>query len=354
MRVASLSLLALLGCGGASPATAPASTAAAPPDPGGPTLTIVAESSRRWTGVAVDREGTIFVNYPRWSDDVPLSVASLDAAGQPVPFPDAAWQVGPVEGADLARTWVCVQSVHVDGAGRLWVLDPGNPSFRGVIDGAPKLVRFDLPSRAPAQTIRFAAPAITPASYLNDVRVDLARDVAYLTDSGDGSLLVVDLATGSVRRVLDDHPSTSADAVSLTIGGQPFDREVHADGIAYDPEGDVVYYQALRARTMWRVPGAVLRDPEANAAGAVLSVAAPGGADGYLFLDGAVIVSALEDDAIVRVRPGRPLETLVQDPRIAWPDSFAAHEGALYFTPAQIHLGEAPRDPFRVWKLTGC
>ncbi|MEM1414547.1 MAG: L-dopachrome tautomerase-related protein [Myxococcota bacterium] len=340
------SLAVLAACASTTPAPESAPAEAAPE------LTIVAESPRRWTGVAVDREGTVYVNFPRWSDDVPVSVAALGPGGEVLPFPDASWQAGPREDADLQRTWVCVQSVHVDGAGRLWVLDPGNPGFAGVIEGAPKLVRFDLPSREPAQVIPFAAPVVTPGSYLNDVRIDLARNVAYLTDSGDGALVVVDLASGDARRVLDDHPSTGADDVSLTIGGQPFDREVHADGIAYDPEADVLYFQALRARTLYRVPGASLRDPAADVEADVAAVAESGASDGLLWFEGHVYVSALEEDAIVRVAPDGTREVVVQDPHIAWPDSFAAHEGALYFTTAQIHLGDAPTDPFRVWRLT--
>ena len=27
------------------------------------------------------------------------------------------------------------------------------------------------------------------------------------------------------------------------------------------------------------------------------------------------------------------------------------HEGAVYFTTAQIHLGDAPRDPFRIFRV---
>lgn len=47
----------------------------------------VARSKRQWTGVAVSDSGRIFVNYPRWSDDVPVSVAELKN-DKPVPYPD--------------------------------------------------------------------------------------------------------------------------------------------------------------------------------------------------------------------------------------------------------------------------
>ena len=36
------------------------------------TVKIIAESDHLWTGVAVSEEERLFVNYPRWSLDVPM------------------------------------------------------------------------------------------------------------------------------------------------------------------------------------------------------------------------------------------------------------------------------------------
>jgi hypothetical protein len=43
------------------------------------------------TGVAVSREGRIFVNFPRWSPNVLVSVAEIISGGETKPFPDAEW-----------------------------------------------------------------------------------------------------------------------------------------------------------------------------------------------------------------------------------------------------------------------
>ena len=319
---------------------------------------IVAESQRRWTGVAVALDGRLIVNYPRWSDDVPTSVAVLGPDGTPTPFPDAAWN-GWEPGDDPGARWVCVQSVVVDAQGRLWVLDPGNPKFAGVVEGAPKLVRFDSiePGAEPQQVIRFAAPTITARSYLNDVRFDLDRGRAYLTDSGDGALIVVDLRTGESRRVLDGHESTEADPITLTIGGKPFDRSVHADGIAVDLLAGWVYYQPLTSRTLYRVRLSALANPSLSdaALGAqVEEVGETGASDGLLFHHGAVWLTSLELDAIRTI--GGPMQAplvVARDPRIAWPDSFAkGPDGSIYFTTAQIHLGDAVTEPFRIWRVS--
>lgn len=335
------------------PVVAPAPSSAPVPKA---RLEIVAEHHRRFTGVAITPGGAVFVNFPRWSSEVPISVARFDASGKPQPFPDAAWN-GWKTGDRADTAWVCVQSVRVDTQGRLWVLDPGNPAFAGVVKGAPKLVRFDLPDTKPKQTIRFRDPVITDASYLNDVRLDLKHQVAYLTDSGDGALVVTDLNSGRSRRVLDGAKVTAAEATTLTIGGKTFDRKVNADGIAYDPTGDVVYFQPLTGRTLYRIPAAALRAALADEEAAkdleakVETVATSGASDGLEWHDGKVWVSALEKDAILTVTPTGEVETVVHDPRIAWPDSFAVANGKVHFTTAQIHLGDAVTEPFRVWRI---
>ena len=84
-------------------------------------LVEVAQSGKQWTGVAVSHAGRIFVCYPRWSDDVQMSVAELVPVSswstklQAVAYPGGAWQ-GYKEGGDAANSFVCVQSVVVDDA----------------------------------------------------------------------------------------------------------------------------------------------------------------------------------------------------------------------------------------------
>jgi sugar lactone lactonase YvrE len=253
--------------------------------------------------------------------------------------------------------------VVADGQGSLWVLDPANPGFAGVVPGGAKLVEIDIPTGAIIQVIRFDNTVAPSESYLNDVRLDHLHTTAYITDSGLGALVVVNLATGTSRRVLADHPSTKAEDTILVIEGEPWLRpdgsapQVHADGIAYDRARDLVYFQALTGRTLYRISGAALRDPaldEATLAGGVETVAASGPSDGLLW-DGAdgIFISAIEDDAVKRWRPDG-VETVVSDPRIAWPDSFArGPDGSLHVTTSQIHRGPNPPEPYRLLRITG-
>lgn len=327
----------------------------------GPRLKAVAVTEMQWTGIAVTADGRIFVNFPRWSDAVPVSVAEMLADGTLVPFPDEEWNRWE-EGLEPQEHFVCVQSVYADDEGTLWILDPASPQLAGVVAGGPKLLKVDVNTREVLQQIAFSDEVAPAASYLNDVRVDTGRDVAYITDSGAGALVVVDLTTGESRRVLDGHPSTRAEEVTLTIGGRPWVRpdgnrpQIHADGIALDPSRDYLYFQALTGHTLYRVPTASLLDaelPAVDLGAEVETVAAPGAADGLAFdAAGNLYLTSLEHDAIRRLTPAGEVEVVVQDPRISWPDSLAvAGDGSLYFTTSQIHLGPTPPEPYRIFQI---
>lgn len=330
-----------------------ASSAASP-------LIEIARSPKQWTGVAVAPDGRVFVSYPRWSDDVPVSVAELGKDGAVRPFPDATWNAYDPK-ADPARRFVAAQSVVATKDGALWVLDPGNPKFGGVVKGAPKLVAIDLAKNAVREVIRFEPAVASGESYLNDVRFDFDHKAAYLTDSGKGGIVVVDLATKKARRVLDAHPSTHSEGITITVEGKPWKRpdgsapRVHADGIALSPDGAFLYYQSLTGRTLYRVPTEALRDAkatEAALAAKVEVVGKPGPADGLEADARGVYHTSLEESALRLIGPDGSARVLVKDARLAWPDSLAfGPDGSLWVTTSLIHRGAEPKEAYGLWKI---
>ena len=335
------------------------------PKPATPILEEVASSPDQWTGVTLADDGTIFVNFPRWSRNHPRSVAAIRPTDSTqVLYPNEEWNTWS-EGIDPSTHFVCVQSVFVDDENFLWVLDPANPQYdgeyQGVVEGGAKLVKFDLTTDEPVQTVVFREPTIKPNSYLNDVRIDTQRQYAYITDSNDGALVVVNLATGEARRVLDDHYSVMPE-LPLVIDGEVLKnaqgevQQVASDGIALTGDGDYLYYHALTAYSLYRVPTAALRDPSlsAEALGQEVELEARTGATDGMFLtpDSLLYHSNMERYAITayNIVTG-DFGTVVQDERLKWPDTFyLGPDGYLYVTTSKIHIPN-PEEPYKLFRI---
>ncbi len=311
------------------------------------------------TGVSVSREGRIFVNFPRWGDDVAFTVGEL-RDGEIVPFPNREWNTP--KGADDPDAFVSVQSIVVDPEDRLWVLDTGSPMFQPTKPGGPKLVRIDLDSDEVRQVIVLPDTVALPTTYLNDVRFDLRRGragAAYITDSSDrgpNGIIVVDLETGESWRRLHDHPSTKAvvppEYVPLAEGRVLLTRNedgstepvtMGSDGIALSADGQRLWYCPLVSRHWYSVSTGALWDRDAEEVDVALYVIDEGdkggSADGLESDDaGRIYATDWEHDSIVRRLPDGTIESVAHDPRMLWPDTMSvAADGHLYFTVNQLH-----------------
>ena len=326
-------------------------------------------SSTRYT---VSRDGRIFVNFPRWTEDAPISVAEVTRDGQIKPYPDDqwnSWRNAKKNEISAGDHFVCVQSVVADTHGNLWVVDPAAPATAAVVQGGPKLVRIDLKTNKVAQVIHFDEKVAPQGSYLNDVRFSPDGRHAYLTDAGaKGALVVVDLQNGRGRRVLDGHPSTQAEKnVVVKIDGQELRRpdgrgvEFAADSIALSPDGRTLYWKALTGRILYRITTDVLENPrlsEKDIEARVERVAETEPTDGlWINGRGRLYLSAIEQDA-VKVRDGDRITTLVHDRRLRWPDTFSeGPNGTIYVTSSRIQdmswfkPENGPRLETQLWRI---
>lgn len=312
------------------------------------------------TGVTVSQQGRIFVNFPKWGDEVLFTVAEI-RDGKSVAYPDEA--MNQTKPANLAAAFVSVQSVVVDAADRLWILDTGSPLFQPTSYGGPKLLCVDLKSDQVIKKILFPQDVALPGTYLNDVRFDLRRGnegTAFITDSaqkGPNGIIAVDLASGDSWRRLHDHPSTKAEDIQTflpIVEGRPFLEQqpdgsvkqgagMGSDGIAIGADGERLYYCPLGSRTLFSAETNSLADRSLNdqeVGATVIDEGDRGGASDGLESDasGCIYSTNYEHNAILRRGPDREWETLIHDPRLLWPDTLSlATDGYLYVTANQLH-----------------
>lgn len=332
----------------------------------------VASFDHQVTGVAVSEDGRIFVNFPRWFEDSPVSLAELTKDGKLHPYPDAEWNsYRNAAPQDPGTHFVCVQAETADGKGHLWVIDPAAPATGFIVPGGPKLVEIDLKTDKVVDRYAFGGDVAPQGSYLNDVRLSPDGRYAYMTDSGaQGALVVLDLQTHRARRVLDGASPTQVDKdVEVVIDGKKIHTadgrgvEFAADSISLDPKGEFLYFQPLTGKALYRIPTDALQDAALSpdqVAAKVETVSAGEPNDG-LWQDssGRLYFTAVQKGAIETAEPGaKERHTLVKDPRLVWPDTFAeGPDATLYVTNSAIQ--NSPRyNPhgwtqrtFNLWRI---
>jgi sugar lactone lactonase YvrE len=314
----------------------------------------VATFDHQVTGVTVSEDGRIFVNFPRWSEDVPVSVAEVMNDGSIKPYPNNdwnAWLNAKMSELSPKDHFVTVQSVVADQRGSLWVVDPAAPNSEKTVKDGPKLVQVDLKTNAIKKVYPLAPDVAGPASYLNDVRIAPDGSFAYFTDSGSpGGLVVLNLGSGEAWRVLSDDPSTQAEKdVIVETDGKPLRRrdgrqpQFNADSIALTPDGKTLYWKALTGKTMYRVSTDALQKAETDP-GSVRpeKVAETEPTDG-LWIDqqNRIYLTTMANNGIKILSPDGKVTPLLEDSRLRWPDTFAqGPDGMMYVTAS--HIQDSP------------
>ncbi|PKA73093.1 sugar lactone lactonase YvrE [Pseudomonas baetica] len=314
------------------------------------------------TGVTVSETGRIFVNYPRWGDDVPFAVGEI-RDGKVVAYPNAA--INRENPNDPSDGLISVQSVVADGQGRVWLLDTAAPGFADPKPRGAKLVAVDLASNTVVKRLVFPENVMLPSTYVNDMRFDFRtgeQGTVYLTDSslrGPGAIIVVDIASGRAMRRLSGVPSTSVDPSFVPVveglpvmvkgaDGKQKPLGVASDGIALSADGKTLYFTPLSSRHLYSVPTALLRDSsvsEQQLAAAVQNLGEKGASDGMeADASGALYAGDYEHNSIRKRLPDGQWQTIVHDPRLLWPDTLSiGPDGYLYFTANQLHRQAAFR-----------
>ncbi|RZA25933.1 MAG: hypothetical protein EOP92_42900, partial [Lysobacteraceae bacterium] len=140
-----------------------------------------------------------------------------------------------------------------------------------------------------------------------------------------------------------------------------------ADSIALSSDGAWLYWKALTGNTLYRIQTAALTGrglAGADVSGQVQPYGKVGPTDGLWIGHGSdtLYLTSIEDNAIkarnLAQGPAGGLRTVLQDPRLRWPDTFSqGPDGSLYVTTSRIQDSaffkrDAPLAlPTQLWRL---
>ena len=306
---------------------------------------VFSDNTCQFTGVAVSHTGRVFVTYPRWSHTYKYAVVEVMPDGTAKPYPDAAmnsWKPG----EDGKNKWVCVQTAYVDNDNFLYILDPSAPMLAKVQGNGTKLVKFDLNTNKIIRTYYFTGTTDNN-SYLNDIRIDTKKQIAYITQSHTGGIVILDLKTGKSRQVLESTKTVLADPMvkfiidgkELKKDGQPL--QFNSDGIALTPNANWLYYKSINDKHLFRIKTQDLLDTSLNEQqliGKIDSVGDFVNTDGMIFdKAGNLYMGDMINYRMVKISPDLKLTEIIKDPLLIWPDTYSIANGYLYITTSQIH-----------------
>ncbi|QHG65474.1 L-dopachrome tautomerase-related protein [Pseudomonas putida] len=312
-------------------------------------------------GIHFDAQGTAFVSTPRLvSAAAPATLSTLDTQTMAGPARLSAFpsRQGNAVNGPASTSLRNVLGFHVDRTnGWLWALDMGFVSGETEAPpGSQKVLVLELKSGALVKAIDLQGVADRKASFLNDIVVDEARRVAYISDSGSRSapdnkvgLIVVDLVTGTARRVLDRHPSLQVEP-GVTVmahgaevwSGKPL--QIGINGIALSPDGETLYWTVTTGTRLHALPTSILRQASASEVqivSAIQDLGAVGGNTDGLATDarGRLYITDVTRNGIVRYDPAtKAMSLLASDEGVHWPDTPAIHpDGDLVFTSSRLN-----------------
>jgi sugar lactone lactonase YvrE len=329
---------------------------------------VYADSAYRLTGVAVSAGHRVFVNFPNWAPPYQYAVIESFPDGTKKAYPNAEWNSFR-NGEDGRDKFVCVQAVYADDNDCLWVVDAAGIGLAEVYRKSNKVVKINLKTNAVERIYRFDDQVAGPKSYINDIRIDNSSGYAYLTSSSNGSIIVMNIRTGSSRAVLTGSRYTLSDKnYAFRINGKEWVNEngpvkINADGIALSPDKRWLYFKPLTDRKLYRIKTSVLRNFQAPLGTIRKSVELLGDfvtTDGMEFDDkGNLYLGDLESSRLMRIGPDFKMAEVARDTsKLIWPDSYSFRDGYLYISCSQIQYGpffnkgkDIPRIPYRVIRI---
>ncbi|XP_060081147.1 protein yellow-like [Ylistrum balloti] len=310
----------------------------------------------------------VFVTVPRWKPGVPSTLNKVVTNPANLeenilePYPD--WEM---QTLGECGAFQYVQSMEIDpNTGYMWIIDVGRVNTltnKSQNLCPPKLVIYDIRNERLVHVHEFPdSVASWTSNFLNDIVLDYVNGVAsfaYITDSSDSKLIVYDHKRNT--SYFFTHPSMEIEsgADTIVVGDNNLTTKVHINGIAMNFDFRFVYYCALNAFSLYRVPTYVLRNESA-----VFIVEMLGRKNdvtgGMVATDKALYYGGLTTNAVDKwpfTEAGNEVTVISNESSLRWVDSLAMDtQQSLWLVANSLDLFLAGRMNFTntnmyIWKL---
>ena len=287
--------------------------------------------------VTVSHEGRVF--FTVHPESRPRGNKLLEiVANAAVPYPD---------GSSQPILFDTVLGLVVDERNILWTIDHGNHGTN-----SPRLLAFDLATGEIAHDHRFKEDVAPAGSFLQDLQVSPDGQTIVIADASiwrkSPALIIYDILRQTAVRVLESHESVTPENYlvrnqlrDMAFVGGLVSLKGGVDGIAFDVEGEWLYYAAINHSGLFRVRLQDLRNSELSReqlGQRVERFSDKPLSDGLSTdLAGNVYICDVEHSSVFIVGTDKRPRTLLRSPRIRWADALSFGPGGwLYLADSAI------------------
>ena len=328
-----------------------------------PQVTVLSELDQRPGNPAVGVDGTIYFSLHPF-DEPEYKIMCLED-GTAVPYPNE----------EVSRSFAAVIGIQATQDGTLWWLDMGDETI------SPKLVGWDTKMNQLKALHPIPREFSVANSFHQDFAIDEKRNKAFIADMSRGGMIdesqpaivVIDLNTGNLRRVLQGHkvfqPSDTpiiAEGRAMEVKdaqGATHSLKLGLNPIAIDPENEWVYFAAMTPGKLYRVPANVLGDfskSDSTIESVIEIYADKPSSDGIAAGNNGVIYITNVDDGAISIAKPSGTTTWIKDARLVWPDGlFIAPDKSVIVTVNQLNRAAAFNDgkslaekPYRILRIS--
>lgn len=305
-------------------------------------------------GFKIDRDGNYYLSVPRWSHGIPATVNKIEIVdGKPMLKAYPSWEMNEIGNPAALQS---VLGWDIDENNIAWFLDQGHVEDKPCIDGAQKLVAWDVTKNILVGSYKIPNEiASYKASFFNDLMIDNINGFVYIADSGiytdplEGGIVIFNMKTKEFRRVLHQHVSVQdVPGYWFEIAGKKIWNDAPmrtgADGIALSADHKTLYWCPLTGRNLYGIDTVYLQDysiPNQEIEKAVKDFGDKGTNTDGLGADnqGLIYYTMLEGQGIGIYDPEKAkFEPFISDKRMIWVDGMTFdNQGNLIFNNNRLH-----------------